>query len=103
MHSRALLIRFHFLLSHKYVSVKVIMAQSFPAICRGDAGCIVLNIRDVDHVGMSEELTRMPSCSNSSVVHPFLSFPSRNSTYLWMPDCDDRLRSALRQIVTALR
>jgi len=30
---RALLIRFHFLLSHKYVSVKVIvMAQSFPAI-----------------------------------------------------------------------
>ena len=31
---RALLIRFHFLLSHKYISVKVIvMAQSFPAIC----------------------------------------------------------------------
>jgi len=73
---RALLFRFHFLLSHKYVSFKVIvMAQSFPAICRGDAVCAVLNICDVEHVGMSEELTRMPSCSNSSVVHPFLEFP----------------------------
>jgi len=70
---RALLIRVHFLLSHKYVSVKVIvMAQSFPAICKGDAVCTVLNICDV---GMSEELTRMPSCSNSSVLHPFLEFP----------------------------
>jgi len=67
-----LLISFHFLLSHKYVSVKVIvMAQSFPAICRGVAVCTVLNICDVEHVGMSEELTRMPNCSNSSVVHPF--------------------------------
>jgi len=73
---RALLIRFHFLLSHEYVSVKVIVkAQSFPAICRGDAVCTVLNICDVEHVGMSEEITRMPSCSNSSVVHPFLEFP----------------------------
>jgi len=73
---RALLIRFHFLLSHKYVSVKVIvMAQSFPAICKGGAVCTLLNICDVEHVGMSEELTRMPSCSNSSVVHPFLEFP----------------------------
>ena len=79
---RALLIRFHFLLSHKYVSVKVIvMAQSFPAICKGDAVCTVLNICDV---GMSEELTRMPSCSNSSVLHPFWSFPSWNPTYRWM-------------------
>jgi len=73
---RALLIRFHFVLSHKYVSVKVIvMAQSFPAICRGDAVCTVLNICDVEHVGMSEELTRMPSCNTSSVVQPFLEFP----------------------------
>jgi len=51
------------------------MAQSFAAICKKDAVCTVLNICDAEHVGMSEELTRMPSCSNSSVVHPFLVFP----------------------------
>jgi len=32
----------------------------------------MLNICDVEYVGMSEEITLMPSCSNSSVVHPFL-------------------------------
>jgi len=37
--------------------------------------CTVLNICDVEHVGVSEEFTRMPSCSNSSVVYPFLEFP----------------------------
>jgi len=48
------------------------MSQPFPAICKGDA---VYTVCDVEHVGMLEELTRMPSCSNSSVVHPFLEFP----------------------------
>ena len=79
------------------------MAQSFPAICKGDAMCTVLNICDVEHVSMSEELTQMPSCSNSSVSTLFWSFTSRNSTYPWMPDCDDRLGSTLRQTVTGLR